>query len=92
VKGEYALAIKERRKPRTVIDFSIDNHVEICLENASSRIEAKMLSKLLEDSVTCRIKRYSYCICRSSKNYLQWLKTDYYQKLNEKLADRYKEP
>lgn len=90
VKEEYNLALKERRKPRTVIDRSIENHAQICKENAENKIEAKMLSKLLDEAIACRIKRYSYCICRSSKNYLQWLKTDYYEKLNIRLNELYK--
>ena len=44
----------------------------------------------LDEAIACRIKRYSYCICRSSKNYLQWLKKDYYEKLNLRLNQIYK--
>jgi hypothetical protein len=43
------------------------------------------LAELLEKEVQYRVKRFSYCIAKSTKNYLDWMQEDYMRKLKQQL-------
>jgi superfamily II DNA or RNA helicase len=82
VKGEYNEAIKQGLKSKIVLDKSIEQHCKLCVENSEDVFDARILSRLLNDDISDRIKKYSYCIIKSTKNYVQWLEDDYKRRLS----------
>jgi superfamily II DNA or RNA helicase len=82
VKAEYDKAIKHGLKSKIVLDKSIEQHCKLCFENSEDVFDARILSRLLNDDIADRIKKYSYCIIKSTKNYVQWLEDDYKRRLS----------
>ena len=82
VKEEYEKAIKMNIKSKVVLDKSIEQHCKLCVENSEDVFDARILSRLLQDDISDRIKKYSYCIIKSTKNYIQWLEDDYKRRLS----------
>lgn len=81
VEEQYDLVIKKGLKSKAVLEWSMDQHVKMCVENSEDVFDARILAKELEGDIEYRIKRYSYCISKSTKNYRDWLKEDYERKL-----------
>lgn len=81
IKAEYDKAIKMNLKSKIVLDKSIEQHCRMCVENSEDVFDARILSRLLQDDISDRIKKYSYCIIKSTKNYIQWLEDDYKRRL-----------
>ena len=88
IKETYAEVVRKGLGSFMVLDYSIEQHAKMCIDNSADKYDAKDLSEFLADDIEFRIKSYSYCICKSTGNYLAWLKEDYYRKLN-KLLDKY---
>lgn len=86
IKAEYDIAVKKGLKSKSVLEKSIDQHVKICVENSEDVYDAWNLAKLLQDDITHRIKQYSYCIIKNTKNYIKWLEDDYKRQLRTKIA------
>ena len=49
------------------------------------------LAKKLGDDIDFRIHRYTKCICKSTFNFVEWLKDDYRKKLNTYLRSNFDE-
>ena len=81
VKAEYKDVINSGKKSFTVIERSIEQHSQICIENSEDVYEARELIKDLQDEIAYRIKQYSYCIMNSTQNYKDWLFEEYNRKL-----------
>tara|TARA_R110002096_G_scaffold169779_3_gene341527 strand:- start:38277 stop:39815 length:1539 start_codon:yes stop_codon:yes gene_type:complete len=89
VKKEYDKAMRFGEHSKTVIQKSIDQHVRMCLENADDMWDALDLAKLLKDDIQDRIKHYTYCTIKTTKNYLVWLEEDYTRRLNGAIRKEY---
>jgi len=85
VKAEYEAAMQRGEHSKVVIQKSIDQHVRMCLENADDMWDALDLAKLLKEDIQDRIKHYSYCTIKTTKNYLVWLEEDYNRRLQSKI-------
>ncbi len=81
VEEAYDEVIKKGLKSKTVLDWSMDQHVKMCVENSEDVFDARLLAKELKDDISSRIKQYSYCISKSTKNYREWLEEDYSRRL-----------
>lgn len=81
VKGEYKNVISEGKKSFTVIERSIEQHSQMCIENSEDVYDARELTKALQDEIAFRIKQYCYCIMNSTQNYKDWLFEEYNRKL-----------
>ncbi len=86
VKEEYDVAIKAFKKSKVVLEKSIAQHAKMCAENSEDVFDAHILSRELNDDIEFRIKQYSYCILKSSKNYIKWLEEDYKRQLRVKIS------
>lgn len=86
IKEEYAIAIKAYKKSKVVLEKSIEQHAKMCAENSEDVFDAHILSRELNDDIEFRIKQYSYCILKSSKNYIKWLEEDYKRQLRVKIS------
>ncbi len=86
IKNEYDKVTGEGLKSKTVLENSINQHVNICIENSEDVYDALMLMRLLNDDITHRVKQYSYCIIKNTKNYVRWLEEDYKRQLRTKIS------
>ncbi|WP_458626521.1 DEAD/DEAH box helicase [Winogradskyella sp. PC D3.3] len=81
VKAEYKDVVNSGKKSFTVIERSIAQHSQICIDNSEDVYEARELIKDLQDEIAYRIKQYCYCIMNSTQNYKDWLFEEYNRKL-----------
>lgn len=89
IKGEYDFAMSMGQHSKVVIKKSIDQHTQMCVENADDMWDALDLAKDLKDDIQDRIKHYSYCTIKTTKNYLVWLEEDYYRRLNSQIRQEF---
>ena len=82
---EYDKVVAEGLRSHEVIERAINQHVIICVENSEDVYDARSLAKMLEHDIAQRIKKYAYCISKSTLNYRRWLIEDYHQKLRARL-------
>lgn len=85
VDDEYDDVIKKGLKSKTVLERSLEQHAKMCVENSEDVFDARLLAKELEEDIAYRIRKYSYCISNSTKNYRDWLREDYMRKLRMKI-------
>jgi type I site-specific restriction endonuclease len=85
VKEEYEKSMSINEHSKFVIQRSIDQHVRICIENSDDMWDALDLGKILIDDIRDRIRHYSYCTIKTTKNYLVWLEEDYFRRLNSQI-------
>lgn len=85
VEEEYKKAISNHEHSKIVIKKSIDQHARMCIENADDMWDALDLADLLNDEIQDRIKHYSYCTIKTTKNYLVWLEEDYLRRLRAQI-------
>lgn len=85
VEAQYDDIISKGLKSKTVLERSLDQHCQMCVENSEDVFDARILAKELEEDIAYRIRRYSYCISNSTKNYRDWLREDYMRKLRMKI-------
>ena len=85
----YEQSVKRAERPKVVIDLSVDQHVQMCVENAEDLWDAKDLAKLLEDEIEYRARKYSHCLAKSTKSYVSWLQDEYKRKLNVRLIQEF---
>ncbi len=81
VKAEYKDVLNSNKKSFTVIERSIAQHSQICIENSEDVFDARELIKDLQDEIAYRIKQYCYCIMNSTQNYKDWLFEEYNRRL-----------
>lgn len=86
VKNEYQNLVAAGIKPSGVIDKSIEQHAQMCIENSDNLLDAYSLSRLLGDEITYRVKNYGYCISNSTRNYRDWLLEDYKRRLRNEIS------
>ena len=89
VKEEYIESTKSNYKSKVVLEKSIEQHAKMCVENSEDVFDAHILSRELHDDIEFRIKQYSYCILKSSKNYLKWLEEDYKRQLRVRITQEF---
>jgi len=90
VDGEYKLSQKQGERPKVVLERSLDQHINMCVENSEDIMDGRVLANLLSEQITYRIRLYSYSICKSTDNYLKWLQEDYERKLKQGISDSFK--
>lgn len=85
VEANYDEIVSKGLKSKAVLERSIEQHAQMCVENSEDVFDARLLAKELEDDIAYRIRLFSYCISNSTKNYRDWLKEDYQRKLRLKI-------
>ena len=89
VKEEYKKIFAQGLKSKTVLERSIEQHANICVENAEDVFDARILAKKLKEEIQFRVKQYSYCIMNNTKNYKEWLEEDYERKLRSSISQKF---
>ena len=80
----FLSAAKEALESGIKLLVAIPEHVPI-----RDTMEALDLAKKLGDDIDHRIQRYSRCICKSTFNFIEWLKEDYRKKLRAYLRSNF---
>lgn len=88
MKETYVAVTRDGGKPKEAIERSIAHHVRIISENSEDFYDAIELANLLDKDIEYRLKQYSYCIAKSTDNYLKWLQDEYQRKLRQQLRER----
>ena len=89
IKAEYKKVFAEGKRSKLVLERSIEQHAEICVENAEDVFDARILAKELKEEISYRVRQYSYCIMNNTKNYKEWLEEDYERKLRSSISRRF---
>ena len=89
VEAAYDVVIKKGLKSKTVLEWSMEQHVKMCFENSEDVFDARILAKELKDDISSRIRQFSYCISKSTKNYREWLEEDYSRKLRQHINQEF---
>ncbi len=89
IKKRYDETLNNGEKSKLVLEESIAQHAQMCVENSEDVFDARILARELKDDIQDRIKQYSKCIIRNTKNYRDWLYEDYTRKLRSKINELY---
>ena len=92
VKEEHKKAISQHHRPRVVIDRSIEQHMNICLENSKDLDESLILANLLKEEIDYRVRVYTRCLSKTSESYVKWLQIEYNRNLKAALFMKYLQP
>ena len=85
----YKEVRKKSLRPKVVLEQSVEQHAKMCVENSEDVFEAKQLVGLLSEDIAYRVRLFSYCICKSTDNYLKWLREDYEEKLKARIRQAF---
>lgn len=91
IEEEFRIALSKNLRPKIVIENSILQHANMCVENADELNEAKQLGKYLVDDIDYRVKVFCRCLANSTKNYREWLSDDYKTRLQVAIGKLYRE-
>lgn len=89
IKERYKEVFAQGGRGKQVLEESIKQHTQMCIENSETVIEARQLAKLLEEDIQYRVQQYTYCIMNNTKNYKEWLEEDYIRKLRANIARQF---
>jgi superfamily II DNA or RNA helicase len=85
----YDAILKQGKRPKEVIELSINQHCDMCMQNSNDLSEAKKLADLLDDEIEYRTRKYSHCLAKTTNSYVKWLHEEYKRKLNVKLIQKF---
>ncbi|SNY99888.1 DEAD/DEAH box helicase [Flagellimonas pacifica] len=89
IKEEYKKVFAKGGKSKQVLEMSIEQHAQICVENSEDVFDARILAKELKEEIAYRVRQYSYCIMNNTKNYKEWLEEDYERKLRSSISKKF---
>jgi superfamily II DNA or RNA helicase len=81
VQKNYHDALENGEKPKTVMRDSLRQHALMCADNSETISEAFQLAESLNKEIDWRVKQYTKCLGKVTKNYTEWLQGDYREKL-----------
>ncbi len=81
----HKTALSSGNRPKVVIEDSIRQHVNMCIENSNGLEEAINLSNLLKEEIEYRVRVYARCLSKTSESYVKWLQDDYKRHLKAAL-------
>ncbi len=85
IKEEYLKSMDKGERPIEAINRSMAAHKKVILENAGDIFDALEMAEFFDKEIEYRVKKFSYCISKSTKNYLNWMQEDYMRKLKQQL-------
>ncbi len=89
VKQEYKKIFAQGLRSKVVLERSIEQHAQLCVENSKDVFDARILAKQLKEEIAFRVRQYSYCIMNNTKNYKEWLEEDYERKLRLSISQKF---
>lgn len=76
-------------KTSVILDRSMEQHLQMILDNSDEFATALELLRLLNDDIADRVRRYSYCITNSTRNFREWVLQDYKKKLRTRIIQEF---
>ncbi len=89
INGENEKVIAAGLKTSVILERSLEQHLKMILDNTDEFPKALELLRLIEDDIADRIRRYSYCITNSTRNYREWVLQDYKKKLRTRIIQEF---
>lgn len=89
IKEEYEKVFAQGQKSKLVLERSVEQHAQMCVENSEDVFDARLLAKALKDEIAYRVRQYSYCIMNTTKNYKEWLAEEYERKLRSRISKKF---
>lgn len=86
---EYYSRLKKAKKTIEAVDASIENHYQRIFENANDLYEGLDLLNLLQDEIQFRLRVYTNCLSKSTKNYFNYLLENYNEKIKSRLRKEF---
>lgn len=86
---EYYSRLKKAKKTIEAVDASIENHYQRIVENAGDLYEGLDLLNLLQDEIQFRLRVYTNCLSKSTKNYFNYLLENYNEKIKSRLRKEF---
>lgn len=86
IKEAHKEALRQKQRPKIVIENSIEQHVKMCVENSSDIESALQLAQLLKEEIDFRVRVYTRCLGKASQSYVTWLQDDYYRKMKQQIV------
>jgi superfamily II DNA or RNA helicase len=81
IQEAHRKAVANQQKPMVVIRDSIRQQAMMCIENSGTTAEALALSTELDKEIDWRVKQYTKCLGNVTKNYREWLQSEYKSRL-----------
>ena len=87
----YDGLINRGEKGNLTLDISIENHANLIAKNSVDYDDSIDRMAILQESIQNRIKLYTNCITKSTKNYFAYLLETYNRKLKNEVRKKIKE-
>lgn len=81
IQEAHQRAVDNGQKSMIVIRDAIRQHAMMCIENSGSIAQALELADLLDQEIQWRVKQYGKCLGKVTRNYTDWLVSDYKSRL-----------
>ncbi len=85
MKEVYEEYIDQGIKGKKAVDDSLENHFQAILSEADDFFDGLELQDALQEHIEHRLKQYTKCIAKSTKNYFKYLMETYNRQLRQKL-------
>lgn len=89
MKKEYHSITKNGERSKAALDNSIEQHRLMVRGSTDDYFDALELVDMLQKDVEFRVKQYSYCICKNTDNFVNWLEEDYMRKLKHAVRESF---
>jgi len=77
----YRKLVLSGKRTIEAVELSMNDHFKRIIENTSDLYEAIDLLNLLQEEIQYRLRVYTRCLAKASRNYLQYLYEDYNEKI-----------
>jgi superfamily II DNA or RNA helicase len=85
MKVVYEECIDAGYSGKKAVDLSLENHFEAIKNKAEDFYDGLELQEALQEHIEHRLKQYTKCIAKSTKNYFKYLMDTYNRQLRQKL-------
>jgi superfamily II DNA or RNA helicase len=85
MKEVYEDYIDRGEKGKLAVDDSLDNHYEAIFSKANDFYDGLETQEALQEHIEHRLKQYTKCIAKSTRNYFKYLMETYNRQLRQKL-------
>ncbi|HEU0228815.1 MAG TPA: DEAD/DEAH box helicase family protein [Arachidicoccus soli] len=85
MKEVYEAYIDKGLKGKMAVDDSLENHFNAIIGKAGDFYDALEVQEALQEHIEHRLKQYTKCIAKSTRNYFKYLMENYNRQLRSKL-------
>lgn len=85
IKEAYDECVDNGESGKKAVEMSLENHFNAIKNKADDFYDGVMLQDALQEHIESRLKQYTKCIAKSTKNYFKYLMETYNRQLRQKL-------